>query len=81
MSDRKRFFLSEFLFFLFFFCSFFCQINPLKIKFSSLKISMNVWTALVKTVARASIRTGDSAVRALLGGVEISATKVSEFWE
>ena len=45
------------------------------------KISMNVWTALVKTVARASIRTGDSAVRALLGGVEISATKVSEFWE
>ena len=42
---------------------------------------MNVWTALVKTVARASIRAGDSAVRALLGGVEISATKVSEFWE
>ena len=79
MSDRKRFFLSEFFFF--FFCSFFCQINPLKIKFSSLKISMNVWTALVKTVARASIRTGDSAVRALLGGVEISVTKVSEFWE
>ena len=42
---------------------------------------MNVWTALVKTVARVSVRTGDSAVRALLGGVEIFATKVSEFWE
>lgn len=80
MIGSVSFFLSFFLFF-FFFCSFFCQINPLKIKFSSLKISMNVWTALVKTVARASIRTGDSAVRALLGGVEISATKVSEFWE
>ena len=79
MSDRKRFFLSEFFFFFFFY--FFFEINPKKIKFSSLKISMNVWTALVKTVARASIRTGDSAVRALLGGVEISATKVSEFWE
>ena len=79
MISSVSFFLSFFV--LFFFCSFFCQINPLKIKFSSLKISMNVWTALVKTVARASIRTGDSAVCALLGGVEISATKVSEVWE
>ena len=78
MIGSVSFFLS---FFFLFFCSFFSQRYPLKITFSSLKISMNVWTALVKTVARVSIRTGDSAVRALLGGVEIFATKVSEFWE